>query len=381
MKILVTGAKGFIGKNLTLALKQLMNGNDKTRPNIKIEEVYEFDINDDQSLLGEYCRKCDFIFNLAGVNRPNDVKDFDINCNFLNELLNEIKKYNNIVPVMLSSSIQATRDNDYGRSKKNAEELLIKYGKENNIKTFIYRFPNVFGKWSKPNYNSAVATFANNIANDLPIKVNNPETELELVYIDDIIDEMLNVLEDKENRAGDICYVKVSYKKTLKEIVDLLYLFSNQPETLMMPNIYNNSFEKKLYSTYLSYLPKEKIAYELHCKEDLRGSFAEFIKTESNGQFSINITKPGAIKGQHWHHSKWEYFLVVSGHGLIQERKIGSDEKIEFEVSGNKLTAVHMLPGYTHNIINLSNTDNLVTLMWANELFDKDKPDTFFEEV
>lgn len=380
MKILVTGAKGFIGKNLVENLKTIKDGKNKIW-NIIIDDIFEVDVDTKKEDFEKYCTECDFVFNLAGINRPKDNSEFDINRSFLAELLNKLKEKNNVVPVMLSSSIQAERDNDYGKSKKAAEDLLINYGKENNIKTFVYRFPNVFGKWCRPNYNSAVATFCNNIANDLPIQVNDEKTELELVYIDDVVDEMLNALENKENRNGDFCYVSTTYHKTLGEIVNLINTFNNETKTLLMPNIPNDSFEKKLYSTFLSYLPKEKVSFELKGNVDDRGSFTEFLKTESNGQFSINVSKPGITKGQHWHNTKWEFFLVVSGHGLIQERKIGTNEIIEFEVSGEKLEAVHMLPGYTHNIINLSETENLVTVMWANELFDKNKPDTFFEEV
>ena len=380
MKILVTGAKGFIGKNLVENLKNIKEGKNKTR-NIIIDDIFEYDINSTKEDLEQYCKECDFVFNLAGINRPKDNEEFNINHSFLAEVLNLLKKYENKAGVMLSSSIQVARENDYGRSKKEAEDLLIKYGKDNDIKTYVYRFPNVFGKWCRPNYNSAVATFCNNIANDLPIQVNDRNTQLELVYIDDIVDEMFNCLEGKEHRDGDFCFVETTHKATLGEIVDLIYKFNDESKTLIMPSIPNNSFEKKLYSTYLSYLPKEKIKFELKGNYDNRGSFTEFLKTESNGQFSINVSKPGITKGQHWHNTKWEFFLVVSGRGLIQERKIGSDEVIEFEVTGDKLEAIHMLPGYTHNIINLSETDNLVTVMWANELFDPNKPDTFFEEV
>lgn len=380
MKILITGAKGFIGKNLVENLKNIKEGKDKTI-DIVVDDIFEYDLNTPKEELDRYCKECDFVFNLAGVNRPKDNEEFNINHTFLFELLELLKKHNNKCPVMLSSSIQAELDNDYGKSKKEAEDLLIKYGKENSIKTLVYRFPNVFGKWCRPNYNSAVATFCNNIANDLEIKVNDRNTLLTLVYIDDIVDEMINALKGKENRDGDICYVGITYKKTLGEIVDLLYEFNNEPNSLLMPNIPKNSFEKKLYSTYLSYLPERKVKIELKSNVDDRGSFTEFLKTEDNGQLSINISKPGITKGQHWHNTKWEFFLVVSGHGLIQERKIGSDEIIEFEVSGDKLEAVHMLPGYTHNIINLSKTENLVTVMWANELFDSNKPDTFYEVV
>ena len=380
MKVLVTGAKGFIGKNLVANLKIVKDGKDTTRDLI-IDEIFEYDVEDDLNTLKEYTKKCEFVFNLAGINRPENSEDFNINHSFLAELLNLLKENNNNCPVMLSSSTQAQLDNDYGKSKKEAEDLLIKYGKDNNVKTLVYRFPNVFGKWCRPNYNSAVATFCNNIANDLPIQVNDRNTELTLVYIDDIVDEMFNALKGNEHRDGDLCFVPVTHKKTLGEIVDLLEMFNKEPETLIMPSIPLGSFEKKLYSTFLSYLPERKVKIELKSNVDDRGSFTEFLKTENNGQFSINISKPGITKGQHWHNTKWEFFLVVSGHALIQERKIGTDEIMEFEVSGDKLEPVHMLPGYTHNIINLSETDNLVTVMWANELFDKNKPDTFFEEV
>ena len=380
MKVLVTGARGFIGKNLVYNLKNVKEGKDQTR-NLVIDEIFSFDVDDDIDLLEQYSKECDFVFNLAGVNRPENIEEFNINHSFLAQLLDLLKKHDNRCPVMLSSSSQALLDNDYGRSKKDAEDLLISYGKENGVKTLVYRFPNVFGKWCRPNYNSAVATFCNNIANDLDITVNDRNTQLTLVYIDDIVDEMFDALKGNEHRDGDYCFVPVTYKKSLGEIVDLIYEFDNQAKTLIMPAIADKSFEKKLYSTYLSYLPERKVKVELKGNEDERCSFTEFLKTTDHGQFSINVSKPGITKGQHWHNTKWEYFLVVSGKALIQERKIGSDEIIEFEVSGEKLEAVHMLPGYTHNIINLSDTDNLVTVMWANELFDKDKPDTFFEEV
>ena len=380
MKVLVTGARGFIGRNLVANLKNVKEDKDRTR-DLRIDEIFEYDVEDDSSLLDEYTDKCDFVFNLAGINRPENNEEFNVNHSFLGELLSLLKKHNNKCPVMLSSSTQAELDNDYGRSKKEAEDLLLKYGKDNDVRTLVYRFPNVFGKWCRPNYNSAVATFCNNIANDLPIQVNDRNTELTLVYIDDIVDEMFEALKGNEHRNDDLCYVPVTYRKTLGEIVDLLDVFNKEPETLLMPSIPKDSFEKKLYSTYLSYLPERKIKFELKGNEDDRGSFTEFLKTVNHGQFSINVSKPGITKGQHWHNTKWEFFLVVSGKALIQERKIGSDEIIEFEVSGEKLEAVHMLPGYTHNIINLSDSENLVTVMWANELFDKDKPDTFFEEV
>lgn len=380
MKILVTGAKGFIGKNLVANLRNIKEGKDKTR-GIIIDEIFEYDVSDDKSLLDEYTQNCDFVFNLAGINRPKDNEEFNINHSFLSELLTLLKKHNNKAGVMLSSSTQALLDNDYGRSKKEAEDLLLKYGKENDVRVLVYRFPNVFGKWCRPNYNSAVATFCHNIANDLPITVNEANPELTLVYIDDIVDEMIEALKGKEHKDGDYCYVPITYKKKLKEIVDLLHEFDNERNTLIMPEIAPGSFEKKLYSTYLSYLPVNKVKFELKSNTDDRGSFTEFLKTRNNGQFSINVSKPGITKGQHWHNTKWEFFLVVSGHALIQERRIDSDEIIEFEVSSEKLEPVHMLPGYTHNIINLSETENLITLMWANEMFDSNKPDTFFEEV
>ena len=380
MNILVTGAGGFIGKNLVENLKNVKEGKDRSR-DVVIDEIYEFDITTPKDALKQFCAKCDFVFNLAGINRPKDAEEFNINHSFLAELLKTLKENDNKCPVMLSSSTQALLDNDYGRSKKEAEDLLLNYGKENGVRTCVYRFPNVFGKWCRPNYNSAVATFCNNIANDLPITVNNRATELTLVYIDDIVDEMFEALKGNEHRDGELCYVPVTHKESLGEIVDLLYEFNEQPNTLIMPCIAKGSFAKKLYSTFLSYLPERKVKFELHSNADARGSFTEFLKTESNGQFSVNVSKPGITKGQHWHNTKWEFFLVVSGHGLIQERKIGSDEIMEFEVSGDKLEPVHMLPGYTHNIINLSDTENLVTLMWANEQLDKNRPDTFHEEV
>lgn len=380
MKVLVTGSKGFIGKNLTENLKNVKYNKDRSR-SIVIEDVFEFDKDSDLNLLDKYCAECDFVFNLAGINRPQNVEEFNINHSFLVELLERLKKNNNKCPVMLSSSTQALLNNEYGKSKKEAEDLLLRYEKENNVRTLVYRFPNVFGKWCRPNYNSGVATFCNNIANDLPIKVNDRNTELTLVYIDDIIDEMFEAINGQEHREGDLCYVPVTHKKTLGEIVDLLYEFNDQTKTLIMPSIPKGSFEKKLYSTFLSYLPERKVKFELKSNTDDRGSFTEFLKTENNGQFSVNVSKPGITKGQHWHNTKWEFFLVVSGHALIQERKIGTDEIMEFEVSGDKLEPVHMLPGYTHNIINLSETENLVTLMWANELLDQNRPDTFHEDV
>ena len=382
MKILVTGAKGFVGKNLVASLNNLKEGKDRTRPDLRIDEVFEFDLDTSKELLEEYAKKADFVFNLAGVNRPKEMSEFmEGNFGFADSLLGLLKKHNNTCPVMISSSIQASLDNDYGKSKKAGEDLLFQYGKDTGAKVLVYRFPNLFGKWCRPNYNSAVATFCNNIANDLPIQVNNRETLLTLVYIDDLVEEMINALENKETKEGDFCKVKCEHKVTLGEIVDLLYSFKEQPSTLMMPQIPKNSFAKKLYSTYLSYLPKEKISFPLKMNVDSRGSFTELLKTKNCGQFSVNISKPSITKGEHWHHTKWEFFIVVSGHGLIKLRKIGSDEVIQFEVTGEKIEAIHMLPGYTHNIINLSDTQDLVTVMWANEEFDPSKPDTFFETV
>lgn len=397
MNILVTGAKGFVGKNLCAALKNIRDNKDRTR-NIKIEEIFEYDIDTERNLLDGFCERADFVFNLAGVNRPKDNAEFmEGNFGFTSDLLNILKKHNNKCPVMLSSSVQATLigryDNDYGRSKKAGEELFFKYAEETGAKVLVYRFPNLFGKWCRPNYNSAVATFCNNTANDLPITVNDRNTELELLYIDDLVAEMLDALENNEHHcefdgintviteSGKYCAVPVTHKVTLGEIADLLEQFKNQPKTLLMPEMPEGSFAKKLYSTYLSYLPKEKISFPLKMNIDERGSFTELLKTAGCGQFSVNISKPGITKGQHWHNSKWEFFIVVSGHGLIEERKIGSDEVLRFEVSGNNIEAVHMLPGYTHNIINLSDTEDLVTLMWANEQFDPNHPDTFFEKV
>ena len=398
MKILVTGAKGFTGRNLVENLKNIRDGKNKTRPNIQIDEIFEFDIDTDKSQLDEYCAHADFVFNLAGVNRPKDNSEFMAgNFGFAGELLDLLKKHNNKCPVMLSSSLQATLigryDGEYGRSKLAGENLFFDYAKETGAKVYVYRFPNLFGKWCRPNYNSAVATFCNNIANDLPIQVNDRNTHLELLYIDDLVEEMLDAIEGKAHTCnydglnvvpdenGKFCFVSTTHKVTLGEIVDLLESFKAQPETLVMPEIPHDSFAKKLYSTYLSYLPKEKTIFDLKMNCDGRGSFTELLKTANCGQFSVNISKPGITKGQHWHNTKWEFFIVVAGHGLIQERKIGTDEVIEFEVSGDKIQAVHMLPGYTHNIINLSDTENLVTVMWANEQFDPQHPDTFFEVV
>ena len=398
MNILITGAKGFVGKNLTEALKNIKDGKDKTHPGLEIGELYLYDIDTPESVLEDGCKNCDFVFNLAGVNRPQNADEFmQGNFGFASTLLSTLKKYGNTAPVMLSSSIQATLigryDSDYGRSKKAGEELFFEYAKESGAKVLVYRFPNIFGKWCRPNYNSAVATFCNNIANDLPITVNDPAVKLELVYIDDLVDEMISALEGKEHHCefegidtvlcdtGRYCAVPTTHKVTLGEIVELLNAFHDQPTTLMMPEIPKNSFAKKLYSTYLSYLPKEKASFTLKMNVDARGSFTELLRTEKCGQFSVNISKPGITKGQHWHNTKWEFFIVVSGHGLIQQRKVGESEVLNFEVSGDKIEAIHMLPGYTHNIINLSDTEDLVTLMWANECFDPAKPDTFFEIV
>ena len=398
MNILVTGAKGFVGRNLCENLKNVRDGKDRTHEGLSIGEIFEFDLDTPKELLREYCAKADFVFNLAGVNRPQNTDEFmKGNFGFASELLDLLKENGKNCPVMLASSIQATLigryDSDYGRSKKAGEELFFAYAEECGAKILVYRFPNLFGKWCRPNYNSAVATFCYNIANDLPITVNDPMVQLELLYIDDLVDEMLLALEGREHHCvfdgietvlceeGRYCAVPVTHKVTLGEIVELLESFRAQPQTLFMPEIPRGSFAKKLYSTYLSYLPKEKASFALKMNTDARGSFTELLKTDKCGQFSINISKPGITKGQHWHNTKWEFFIVVSGKGLIQQRKIGSDEVLNFNVSGEKIEAVHMLPGYTHNIINLSDTEELVTLMWANESFDPSKPDTFFEVV
>ena len=382
MDSLITGAGGFVGKNLVEALKNIRDGKDRTRPDLEIGEIFRCTRQTTEAELKEYCANAEFVFHLAGVNRPKNPEEFmEGNRDFTETLLGVLELTGNRCPVMLSSSIQAERDNPYGESKRAGEQLLRDYGEKTGAKTLIYRFPNVFGKWCRPNYNSAVATFCHNRANDLPIQVNDRNTRLTLVYIDDVVRELLDALEGKEHREGEFCFVPTTHSATLGEIVDLIESFRTQPETLLMPEIPNDSFAKKLYSTYLSYLPKEKVAFPLKMNVDQRGSFTELLKTVNCGQFSVNISKPGITKGQHWHHTKWEFFIVVSGHALIQERKIGTDEVIEFEVSGEEIQAVHMLPGYTHNIINLSETENLVTLMWASELFDPNHPDTFFQEV
>ena len=399
MNILITGAAGFVGKNLTAALQCIRDGKDRTHPGLTIGELYLYDLDSPNSLLEDACQKADFVFNLAGVNRPQNQEEFmQGNFGFASTLLDTLKKYDNTCPVMLSSSIQATligryANGEYGKSKKAGEDLFFAYGEETGAKMLVYRFPNLFGKWCRPNYNSAVATFCHNYAHDLPITVNDPAVQLELLYIDDLVDEMIAALEGKEHRCefdgvdavltenGRFCAAPVTHKVTLGEIVELLDAFRNQPQTLLMPEIPHNSFAKKLYSTYLSYLPKEKAAFPLKMNCDARGSFTELLRTEKCGQFSVNVSLPGITKGQHWHHTKWEFFIVVSGHGLIQQRRVGSDEVLNFEVSGDKIEAIHMLPGYTHNIINLSETENLVTVMWANECFDPNKPDTFFEKV
>lgn len=382
MNVLVTGSKGFVGKNLVASLKNLRDNKDRTRPNLKIEEIYEYDRDTEKSLLEEYCSKCDFVFHLAGVNRPKNPEDFmKGNYDFSSTLIETLKKHHNYCPIMLSSSIQAQLDNDYGKSKFAAEKLFFDYGKDFHAKVLVYRFPNLFGKWCNPNYNSVVATWCYNIANDLEIKVNDPNTELKLCYIDDVVNEMLDALENKEHREKEFCSVPKSYQVSLARIVELLNSFKEQPKTLIIPEIPKDSFEKKLYSTYLSYLPKEKVKFELKSNTDERGSFTELLKTNQCGQFSVNISRPGITKGQHWHHTKWEFFIVVKGKALIQMRKIDTEEILEFEVSDQKIEAIHMLPGYTHNIINLSDHEELITFMWANEIFDSNKPDTYFEEV
>ncbi|MBR2169680.1 MAG: capsular polysaccharide biosynthesis protein CapF [Alistipes sp.] len=399
MNILVTGAKGFVGRNLCAQLRNIADGKAKFYGDIHIENIYEYDIDSTIEELDIYCQNADFVFNLAGVNRPKDQSEFmSGNFGFASTLLDTLKKYNNTCPVMLSSSIQATLigrygESDYGKSKLAGEELFFDYSKQTGAKVLVYRFPNLFGKWCRPNYNSAVATFCNNIANDLPIQVNDRSTELELLYIDDLVDEMVAAIKGEEHHCefegistvldenGRYCAVPTTHKVTLGDIVDLLNKFHDQPYSLIIPEIPENSFAKKLYSTYLSYLPKDKAAFPLKMNIDARGSFTELVKSEKVGQVSINISKPGITKGEHWHNTKWEFFIVVSGHGLIQQRRVGSDEILNFEVSGEKIEAIHMLPGYTHNIINLSDTDDLVTVMYCNECFDPNHPDTYFEPV
>jgi UDP-2-acetamido-2,6-beta-L-arabino-hexul-4-ose reductase len=405
MKILVTGSAGFVGRNLIESLRNIRDGKDRTRPNLDITDIYEYDVHTEESLLDAYCRDCDFVFNLAGVNRPKNQEEFmSGNFGFASTLLDTLRRHQNTCPIMLSSSIQATlvgryADSEYGRSKLAGEELFFRYGQETGAHVLVYRFPNLFGKWCRPNYNSAVATFCNAIANDEEYMVNDRSTRLELLYIDDLVQEMLDALEGKEHHCdyngtekfagegGRFCYVPVTYDATLGEIVDLLESFRRMSDTLLIPEIPEGSFAKKLFSTYLSYLPEQSISYDLSMNVDNRGIFTELIKTVSGGQVSVNIARPGNVRGEHWHHSKWEVFIVVSGHGLIQERKLGRDEKGEpypvhsFEVTGEKMKAVQMLPGYTHNIINLSDTEDLITVMWANEPFDPEHPDTYFEKV
>ena len=411
MNVLITGSAGFVGRNLVENLKNIRDGKNTTRPNLLINDIYEYDIDSSFTQLDAYCTDCDFVFNLAGVNRPKDPKEFrEGNFGFASRLLDTLRKHGNRCPVMLSSSLQATLagrfgSSEYGLSKRDGEELFFRYARETGATVYVYRFPNLVGKWVRPNYNSAVGTFCNNIANDLPITVNDPGVELEMLFVEDLIEEMYDTMEGHPHRAeypktgdtvdgvtydgltprpcenGRYCYAPVTHKATLGRIVELLHIFHDQPRTLIMPSIPDGSFEKKLYSMYLSYLPKEKVAFDLKMNCDARGSFTELLKTTDHGQFSVNISKPGITKGQHWHNSKWEFFIVVAGHGLIQERKIGTNEVMEFEVSGDHIQAVHMLPGYTHNIINLSETENLVTLMWANEIFDPKKPDAFLEPV
>lgn len=399
MKILVTGAKGFVGKNLCSQLKNIRDGKARCYGDLTISEVYEYDIDSTSEELDQWCRECDFVFNLAGVNRPQDPKEFmEGNFGFATTLLNTLKKYKNTCPVMISSSIQATLagrfgNSEYGRSKKAGEELMFQYGEETGAKVLVYRFPNLYGKWCRPNYNSAVATFCNNIANDLPITVNDPTVDMELLYIDDLVEEMICALRGQEHHCefdgvdtvfkadGRYCAAPITHHVKLGEIVDLLHKFAEMPKTLMIPEIPADSFAKRLYSTYLSYLPKEKVIFDLKMNVDNRGSFTELVHTLNCGQVSINISKPGITKGEHWHHTKWEQFIVVSGHGLIQLRKEGTDEVLNYEVSGDRIQSVIMLPGYTHNIINLSETENLVTVMYCNEIFNPNRPDTYFDPV
>ena len=399
MNVLITGAKGFAGRNITENLKCIRDGKNRTRPGLQIGEIWEYDLDSTPEELEEWCAKADWICHFAGVNRPKDPAEFRAgNFGFTSRLLETLKKHGNKAPVMISSSVQATLsgrfgDSEYGRSKRAGEELMFDYGKETGAPVYVYRFPNLAGKWIRPDYNSAIGTFCHHIANGLPITVNDPDVELDLLFIDDLTEELLDCMEGHPHRCeydgvnpvakdnGRYCYCPVTHKATLGNIVELLRTFRDQPETLMMPSIPPGSFEKKLYSMYLSYLPKERTIFDLKTNRDSRGSFTELLKTQDHGQISVNISGPGMTKGQHWHNSKWELFIVVAGHGLIRERKIGTDEVMEFEVSGDRIQAVHMLPGYTHSIHNLSDTENLVTLMWANELFDPEKPDTFRETV
>lgn len=381
MKILVTGAKGFVGKNLVAELENIKYGKDKTYPLTQDIEIYEYDIDTDKSMLSEFCKDCDFVFNLAGVNRPETESEFmSGNFGFASDLLDELKKNNNTCPVMLSSSTQAALDNPYGKSKKAGEDLFFDYSKETGARVLVYRFPNVFGKWCRPNYNSAVATFCNNIANDLPIQVNDRSHKMTLVYIDDVVNELINALCGSQTKDGDYCKVPVEHNTTLGEIVDLIYSFKQSREDKSVPDMTEGSFSKKLYSTYLSYLPTDKFSYPLKMNIDNRGSFTEILRTADRGQVSVNISKTGITKGQHWHHTKNEKFLVVSGKGVIRFRKIGEEKVYEYFVSGDKLEVVDIPTGYTHNIENLGDTD-MVTVMWCNECFNPDKPDTFFEEV
>lgn len=411
MNILVTGAAGFVGRNLVENLRTLADGRNRTRPAFSIDEVWEYDLENTPEELDEWCSRADFVFNLAGVNRPKDPAEFRAgNYGFVRELLATLERHGNRRPVMLSSSLQATLagrfgTSEYGLSKCAGEELFFEYGERTGAPVYVYRFPNLAGKWVRPNYNSAVGTFCHNVAHDLPITVSDPSVELELLFVEDLVEEMYDCLEGRPHRceypaAGEVidgvaydgltpkpcedgrfCYAPVTHKATLGRIVELLHEFHDQPQTLVMPRIAPGSLEKKLYSMYLSYLPTDKVAFDLKMNCDARGSFTELLKTTDHGQFSVNVSRPGVTKGQHWHNTKWEFFIVVSGRALIQERRIGSDEVLEFEVSGERIQAVHMLPGYTHNIINLSDTEDLVTLMWANEIFDPSHPDTFFEEV
>lgn len=382
MNILVTGANGFVGKNLTATLENIKSGKDKSFGEFEDINIFRYDIDTPKEKLTDYAKNADFVFHLAGVNRPKDAKEFmEGNFGFTSELLSLLKEFGNKAPVLITSSIQAERDNDYGKSKKAGEDLMFSYGKENGVKTLVYRLPNVFGKWCRPNYNSAVATFCYNIAHNLPITVNDPNVDMTLVYIDDVVAEFIKALKGHENKNGDFCAVPVVHKIKLGEIADMLYEFKSSRDTKEVPDVTEGSFSKKLYSTYLSYLAPDDFSYKLKMNCDTRGSFTEILRSKNAGQVSVNISKPGITKGQHWHHTKNEKFVVVSGHGLIQLRKIGTDEVVNYEVSGEEMTVVDMIPGYTHNIINLSDTEDLVTFMWCNECFNPEKPDTYFEEV